>query len=76
MSVSRGDIVLVDCPFSDLTGSKLRPAVVVQADALNHRIADTILAAISCSSHRVSAAQLFIDVSTSDGAGTGLRQTR
>jgi hypothetical protein len=42
MRVSRGDIVLVDYPFSDRTGSKVRPALVVQADHLNHRITDTI----------------------------------
>ena len=29
------DVVLVDWPYSDITGSKLRPAVVVQADFLN-----------------------------------------
>ena len=74
MSVSRGDIVLVDYPFSDRTGSKVRPALVVQADALNRRITDTILASISRSTHRASATQLFIDISTPDGGGTGLRQ--
>jgi mRNA interferase MazF len=73
MNVSRGDVVLVDYPFSDRTGSKVRPALV-QADALNHRITDTILAAISRSTHRASATQLFIDISTPDGAQTGLRQ--
>jgi mRNA interferase MazF len=74
MNMSRGDVVLVDYPFSDRTGSKVRPALVVQADALNHRITDTILAAISRSTHRASATQLFIDISTPDGAQTGLRQ--
>ena len=74
MSVSRGDIVLVDHPFSDRTGSKVRPALVVQSDALNRRITDTILASISRSTHRASATQLFIDITTPDGAGTGLRQ--
>src|SRR5437762_11129595 len=39
---NRGDVVLVDWPFSDLTGSKLRPAIVVQADFLNGIIDDTI----------------------------------
>jgi mRNA-degrading endonuclease toxin of MazEF toxin-antitoxin module len=33
--MNRGDVVLVDWPFSDLSGSKLRPAIVVQADFLN-----------------------------------------
>jgi mRNA interferase MazF len=74
MSFSRGDVVLVDYPFSDRTGSKVRPALVVQADALNGRITDTILAAISRSTHRASSTQLFIDISTSEGGRTGLRQ--
>jgi mRNA interferase MazF len=74
MRVSRGDIVLVDYPFSDRTGSKVRPALVVQTNALNHRIDDTILAAVSRSTHRASATQLFIDISTPDGSASGLRQ--
>src|SRR5579863_7448400 len=74
MIVSRGDIVLVDYPFSDRTGSKVRPALVVQNNTLNRRIDDTILAAISRSTHRASATQLFIDIATPDGAQTGLRQ--
>jgi mRNA interferase MazF len=74
MSVSRGDVVLVDYPFSDRTGSKVRPALVVQGDRLNRRITDTILAAISRSTHRPSAERLFVDISTPEGARTGLRQ--
>jgi mRNA interferase MazF len=74
MSVLRGDIVLVDYPFSDRTGSKVRPALVVQADTLNRRITDTILAAVSRSTHRTSATHLFIDISTPGGSQTGLRQ--
>ncbi len=74
MSVSRGDVVLVDFPYSDGTGSKVRPALVVQADHLNHRITDTILAAISRSTHRASATQLLIEIGTSDGKLSGLRQ--
>ena len=74
MSVSRGDVVLVDYPFSDRTGSKVRPALVVQTDTLNHRMTDTILVAISRSTHRASATQLFIDLKTPEGAQSGLRQ--
>lgn len=47
MSVNRGDVVLVDYPFTDRRGSKVRPALVVQADIVNRHITDTILAAIS-----------------------------
>ena len=74
MSVSRGDVVLVDYPFCDRMGSKVRPALIVQADSLNHRITDTILAGISRSTHRASITQLFVDVSTTEGRRTGLRQ--
>jgi mRNA interferase MazF len=74
MSVSRGDVVLVDYPFTDRRGSKVRPALVVQEEALNRRITDTILAAISRSTHRASATQLFVDISTAEGGLTGLRQ--
>jgi len=74
MSVSRGEIVLVDYPFSDGTGSKVRPALVVQTDTLNGRIDDTILAAVSRSTHRASPTQLLIDIATSEGKASGLRQ--
>jgi len=40
--MNRGDVVIVDWPYSDLSGSKLRPAVVVQADFLNGLVDDTI----------------------------------
>ena len=74
MRVQRGDIILVDYPFSDGTGSKVRPALVVQSDHLNQKIDDTILASISRATHRASATQLAIDLSTPDGKATGLRQ--
>ncbi len=74
MSISRGDIVLVDYPFSDRTGSKVRPALVVSADRLNRQTTDTILAAISRSTYRGSPTQLLIDLATADGGNTGLRQ--
>lgn len=74
MKVTRGQVVLIDYPYSDGTGSKVRPALVVQNDDLNHRIADTILAAISRSKHRASATQLLVEIGTPDGAQSGLRQ--
>ena len=41
-----GEAVLADFPYSDHTVSKVRPALVVQADAWNQRLDDTILALI------------------------------
>lgn len=40
--MKRGDVVIVDWPYSDLSGSKLRPALVVQADFLNGLVDDTV----------------------------------
>jgi mRNA interferase MazF len=45
--MKRGDIVLVDWIYSDRTGSKLRPAAVIQADFLNQLISDTVLVQIT-----------------------------
>lgn len=74
MNVQRGDVVMVDWLFSDRTGSKRRPALVVQADAYNNSLDDTILALIASSARRRvgAATQLEIDISTPDGRQTGL----
>ena len=74
MKVQRGDIVLVDFPYSDQTGGKILPALVVQSDMWNQRIDDTILAVITSSSQRRIGAstQHFIDVSTVEGQQTEL----
>lgn len=45
--MKRGEVVLVDFPFSDGSGIKNRPALVVQSDALNKTSKDTILATIT-----------------------------
>lgn len=74
MKTTRGEVVLVDYPYCDGTGSKLRPALVVQNDDLNLRITDTILVAISRSQHRASATQLLVEIGTAEGAFSGLRQ--
>ena len=43
----RGDIVLVLFPFTDLSSSKRRPALVVSPDAFNDGMQDVVLAAIT-----------------------------
>jgi mRNA interferase MazF len=75
MKVRRGDIVLVDFPYSDRSSSKVRPALVVQADVWNERLEDTILALITSSHRRRLGAntQFYIDLSTLEGQQTGLK---
>ncbi len=74
MNIRRGNVVLVDFPYSDQTG-KVRPALVVQSDVWNQRLDDTILALITSSRHRRvgAATQYSIDISTAVGQQTGLR---
>jgi mRNA-degrading endonuclease toxin of MazEF toxin-antitoxin module len=48
MNASRGDIVLIDMPFSGGGGSKIRPVLVVQNDRDNQRLSNTIVALRDC----------------------------
>ena len=43
----QGDIVLVSFPFTDLTSSKRRPALIVSPDSFNAAGEDLVLAAIT-----------------------------
>ena len=43
----RGDIVLVSFPFTDLTATKRRPALILSPDSVNQLSEDFILAAIT-----------------------------
>src|SRR5690242_10079403 len=70
--MKRGDVVLIDFPFSDRQGSKLRPALVVQNDFLNQRIDDTILISITRTSRDAATSEVLIDVAMEPQSG--LRQ--
>lgn len=57
----RGEVVEVDWPYSDLTGSKKRPAIVVQADFLNGLIDDTILIQVTSTRHGLPGTEVLLD---------------
>lgn len=59
--MKRGDVVEVDWQYSDMSGSKRRPAVVVQADYLNGLIDDTILVQITSTQHCVPDTEVVLD---------------
>ncbi|HXD86532.1 MAG TPA: type II toxin-antitoxin system PemK/MazF family toxin [Urbifossiella sp.] len=61
--------MLVDWPDSDRTGSKLRPAVVVQADMLNGLIDDTILVQITSKGHGIPGTEVRLDPAVEVSSG-------
>ena len=74
MKVSRGDVVLINHPFSDASGSKVRPALVLQNNRRNVALSETIVAIISKNARYVATdpTQLLIDLGTPDGKASGL----
>lgn len=69
----RGDVVLVAYPFSEGIGAKLRPAVVVQSDDFNRRLANTIIVQVTTNLRRASEpTQFVVDPASEVGASSGL----
>jgi mRNA interferase MazF len=67
--MNRGDVVLVDWPYSDLSGSKLRPAIVVQADFLNGLIDDTIYVQLTGTRHGIAGTEVELDPAGETASG-------
>jgi len=72
--IHRGDVVIVRFPYAGGSGFKVRPAVVVQCDRLNHKIDDTLVVMVTTNLKRVhiEPAEFLIDPSTPDGKRSGL----
>jgi len=47
MNIQRGDIVLVDYPYTSGSEAKVRPVLVIQNDRDNQRLKNTIVAQIT-----------------------------
>lgn len=47
MTFQRGDVVLIPFPFTDLTATKTRPAIVVSSAAYQRTRPDLLLAYVS-----------------------------
>jgi len=65
---NRGDVVLVSFVFSDESGKKLRPAVVINSAAYGRSRQEIIIAAITSNIRR----RLFGDHLIADWKGAGL----
>ena len=73
MMFYRGDIVTVLFPFSSGTGAKHRPALVLQNDVNNRRMANVIVAAITTTKHRSGQpTQLLVEFASPVGQQSGL----
>jgi mRNA interferase MazF len=74
--MTRGDIVLGLFPHAANTEPKQRPVLLVQSDFYNARLRNALVAAITTNlARRNDPAHLLIDIATTEGAATGLRQT-
>ena len=72
-SCSRGNVVLVLFPNSDLKSAKTRPAVVVQADDLDTGVAQVIVAMVSSRMFRAGhASRVAITIASPVGRDSGL----
>jgi mRNA interferase MazF len=71
--MNRGDVVLVDFPYTSGLQSKVRPAVVVQNDRDNQRLKKTVVAMITGNVRRAGEpTHLTIDPATPEHATAGL----
>lgn len=57
---NRGDVVLVSFVFSDETGERRRPAVIVSSEAYHKSRQETIIAAITSRTDRILAGDYLI----------------
>ena len=75
MSIQRGDIALAWFPFASGAGGKRRPCVVFQNDSDNQKLSNTNIAQITSNlARQADKSHVPIEISTSEGAQTGLRR--
>lgn len=73
MSVKRGDVVLAYYPFASGAGGKRRPVLVVQNDADNQRLRNTVVIQITSNIRRAGEpTHLLIEIATPEGQQSGL----
>jgi mRNA interferase MazF len=61
MAYRRGDVIAVPYEYSDLTGGKVRPAVIVSSDAYNLARPDVVAAGISTQVSKATSYDYILD---------------
>ena len=72
--MKRGDIILIKFPFTDLSTTKVRPALVVSSDKYNIKGEDAIFMCISSNIKNKQDNDLLIKSSDKGFTSTGLKQ--
>jgi mRNA-degrading endonuclease toxin of MazEF toxin-antitoxin module len=71
--IRRGDVVIVEIPFTDVPGAKKRPSLVVQSDIYNQSIRKTVVTIFTGNLRRKGdPSHLYVDPATPEGAKSGL----
>ena len=69
----RGEVLLAELPFADITGSKVRPIVVVQNDIANKVSGNLIVVSVSARvPHYLLPTQYRVEAASSVGKQAGL----
>ena len=72
--MKRGDVILCKFPHSSTVAAKVRPALVVQSDYYNDRIANLLVAGITGNLlNSGDPAHFVIDLATPEGRQSGLK---
>jgi mRNA interferase MazF len=71
MALQKGDIVLVNFPFTDLSQAKLRPAIVLSANETLNEFALCFIT--SQNTNQVTPEEFVIDIGDSEFSKTGLK---
>lgn len=70
--LKKWDVVLLAYPFTDLTATKVRPAVVISPDSENAKFDDAVFLLITSNTTRLAPFDLVIAENHPEFSGTGL----
>lgn len=70
-----GDIILISYPFTNLSASKVRPALVISSGKYNQKETDIVIIPISSNVERLSEEDIIVENTIKDFKNTGLKMT-